>query len=116
MNVVSREVRLADVADILEMQHMFALLTHSESLDAIELQPNTVGDAQESPDDNNTLHTNEHQTISQPVTVHSSLDAIVGVCDGVRAMDLKTISQVPPRKWNQASVLRSPHNWILTPK
>ena len=52
------------------------------------MEQSTVGDEPKSQNGTNTLNTNEPQTVLHPVTVHSSLDAIVAMCDEVRAMDL----------------------------
>ena len=77
--VPSREVRLAELP---------AMSAHIESPDTVEHESNTVGDAQESQDGITILHTCEHQAVSQPVIVHSSLDAITALYDEIRAMDL----------------------------
>ena len=56
------------------------------------------------------------KSVVQPVTVHSSLDAIAAVCDEVRAMDLQKPPEKPPSTQNQTSVLRNPRIWVPTPK
>ena len=70
----------------------------------------SVGDEQESSDG-----IQIPKSVVQPVTVHSSLDAIAAVCDEVRAMDLQTPPEKLPKR-NQTSVLRNPRIWVPTPK
>ena len=65
-----------------------SMSAHIESLDIVEHELSIVGDAQESHDGITILHTGKHQAVSQPVTVHSSLDAITVVHDEIMAMDL----------------------------
>ena len=83
----------------------------SPDLNSEHCGTNSVGDALESSDGIHTL-----KSVSQPVTVHSSLDAIAAVCNEVRAMDLQTDSTHTSRTQNQISVLRAPRIWVPTPK
>ena len=91
-----REVRL---------DPMLVMPAQIERPNIIQSKQKIVEDEWESEDGIRTLNTHERQAISQPVIVHSSLDAIVVVCDEIRTMDLQTNSHNTPRKHNQTSVV-----------
>ena len=50
------------------------------SPDIVELEHNTVGDEPESWDGTTNIQIGQRVMVSPPVTVHSSLDAIVAIC------------------------------------
>ena len=77
--VPSREVRSDEVSHI---------PSPLGSPDIVELEQNIVGDEPESRDGTTIIQTGQRVTVSPPVTVNSSLDAIAAVCEEVMAMDL----------------------------
>ena len=105
--VPSREVRSDEVS------HIPSSLGSS---DIVELEQNIVGDEPESWDGTPIIQTGQCATVSPPVTVHSSLDAIATVCEEVMAMDLQEGTPSTTRIQSQAFVSRNPRIWVPTPK
>ena len=113
-DVTTREVGSDDVINLYAMSDSPAFPSPGGSSDIDTL--NIVGDELETLDGDNTLHASEPQTVSQPVTVDSSLDVIAAICDGVGAMDLQMDSHTPPRKQNQTLFVGKTRIWVPTPK
>ena len=95
---------------------MFDMLEQTKRPDISYLEQNIVENESESQDSTCTLDTSEHQKFPQLVTVHSSLDAIVAVCDEVRALDLQKDSHKTPPRQNQTFVLRNLCIWVPNPR